>query len=234
MGEYLVLTEMNRLSQRLLDTPSASVNPLQDGGWVGANLTRPFAHRLGDAAKRESGVAALIVGLLSRVSPPAVIRRVVPVDINPVNGVVGWAFSHVSKEAVKGAPSSAHGNAATTVVSPLVVLRVGATGFHVSPAVIRSGSITAVGMTMRQASRNSTLDVEATTGYGLAGFKTSGVYVLLRAAVANALKVCLYAPIFCSRNNKPSSKSLLGKVLKSAHDCLLKMMPNYSKLRLGT
>ena len=224
---------MNWLSQRLFDTPSASVNPLQDGGVVYAKLTRPFAYRLGDAAKRESGVVALVVGLLSRVSPPAVIRRVVPVYINPVNGVVGWAFAHVGKETVKGDPSSAHGNAATAVVSPLVVLLVGATGLHVSPAVVRSGSVTAVGMTVREASCDSAFDVEATAGNGLAGRKAASADRHFFPAVAFAVPVGSRLGRI-SGNDNPSSKSLLGKVLKSAHDYLLDVMPNYSKLRLGT
>lgn len=225
---------MNALCQRTLYAPLGSVDPLENGGVADSSFSGPISQRHGSAIVRKQGVGSLVVALFNRRGPSAVGRLIVAIHINAVNGVLAArALAHVCKEAVKRFPSWRVGDTSTSVVGPLVVPGVGASGFHVAPAVVSSSPVSTIGVAVRQASRNSAFDIETSTGYGFPEGETARCNRGGCTALTNAIPMRSSAPILGSINDNPAPKTPSGKVLKFCHDGPLNLMLNYSKLRLG-
>lgn len=82
-------------------------------------------------------VRALVTRLLLRGGPAAVVRRVVPVDVDPIDRGSSWCSAHIQQECVKVvAPPVTYRNAASAIDR---ILRVGwaiASGLHFAPRPI--------------------------------------------------------------------------------------------------
>jgi hypothetical protein len=104
-------------------------------------LSMPSLHRV-LAAVRYSLLKrpSCVTGLLCACGPTAVGRFVVSAVVNAIKRQLRWTRTHVFIErGVTIAPSLAHSNAATAVVSELFVFRVVATLNHLLPRPIVPG-----------------------------------------------------------------------------------------------
>ncbi len=84
----------------------------------------------------------LVGALLSRISPAAILRRVVTVIIDPVERHSGRAWPHVLQKRIKAIrPSFAHGYAAVSVPLARMVIRVETTSLSLCPRYIFAGLV---------------------------------------------------------------------------------------------
>lgn len=103
-------------SQRAVSRPAQLKTPFQRVVWQ-LDQTRPFSDRASFAAKLHDMIRARVVGLLGECGPAAVLRRVIAIDTDAVQGVSRRAAAHVRKECREAlAPPRAHRDAATAVV----------------------------------------------------------------------------------------------------------------------
>ena len=202
---------------------------------VDASFSAPLSNGHGSAIVREIGISASVIGLLVVVRPLAVVLGVITAVVNSVNGMLtAWALSHISKKPCESLPLGAVSYSTPTVVGPFMVIGVAASGLHIAPAVVGSCSVTAVGMTVTEASCNGSFFVEAATGNRVTEGKANGRNRISIAARADAVPMHSTASIFGFVNNSPAPKSLSRKIAESSHNVLQKVVINYSKLRFGT
>jgi len=236
MGEYQsARAKLDGFRQCPSYAPSASVYPLQDGRAVDASFSTPFGNGHGSSIVREIGIPASVICLLVVVRPLAVFLGVITAVVNSVNGMLtAWALSHISKKTGESLPLCAVGYSAPAVVGPFMVLGVAASSLHIAPAVVGSCSVTAVGMTVTEASCNGSFFVEAATGNRVTEGKANGRNRISIAARADAVPMHSTASIFGFVNNSPAPKSLSRKIAESSHNILQKVMLDYSKPGFGT
>lgn len=99
------------------DGPSRR-EPLSDDTCAKTSQPTPFSDRVRDSVKRNAMITARIVGLLYFSRPTAVLRTVVAVRINTVNGMLrAWLLAHVGKERLEVVPPFADRDAAPAVVT---------------------------------------------------------------------------------------------------------------------
>lgn len=95
------------------------------------DFARPFRDGQRAPVVSQPHVAASISGLLALCSPAAILRRVRPVVVDPVQCVAdGWTRPHVGQKRLKGlAPSVAHGDAASSIPEIAGIARIQTTPF---------------------------------------------------------------------------------------------------------
>ena len=124
-------------SEGFLVRPSA-IEPHGYVDWFNSNLISPVCEGHGAPVVGEVDCFSCVPGLLVGVSPAAVVRRVVTVDVDPVDGgaaVRSWP--HVGIENCEvGIPLIANRYAATTVVFVLLILGIITSRLHVAPVIV--------------------------------------------------------------------------------------------------
>lgn len=119
--------------------------------------------------------------------PAAVLRRVIAIVVDAVNGVfAAWARSHVSKEVFKRSPALADRNAARLVVAEVLAVRVRGAIKDAGPNTVLGGFAHAVRALGSAVSLCKLLFADAATGRREAAFKVLRPRGFLAAAVASA------------------------------------------------
>ena len=226
---------MNAFSQCAINTPASTVYPLENGGVVNADLSRPLGKRLGFPVVSKQRVRTLVVHLIDAVRPSAIARFIVAVVIDALNRVTFWAITHVCVKGSKGLPLWTNGDSTPTINRVLVVVRVAASRLHVAPAVVGSRwllCMTSITNTMLKVSSRGFLVALAAARSGHAFVKTSLVNAFLLPASTKAVPIPMASFVFGPANNRPTTKDLTSEVFEFCHSALQKLCAYYSKLRL--
>lgn len=164
---------------------------------------------IASVVKSDVSVAPCVSGLLSRSGPPAVVWRVIPVDVNSVYRVpCAWAGPHVGMEGGKRvSPPITYGYTAPAIGLEVRVLRVVAPLLHAAPRSVFTGTQTAMSMRGRPASCHFALKAAAT----LSDASPEAVqgYYAKPSTVASALPS---APRVHAPDGNKSSKPLISNI----------------------
>lgn len=188
----------------------ASLNALGYDGSVSAESKAPLPARHGFTVVRDRLVAALVDALHRTTCPSAILRFVVPVNINSINGRFWRTDAHVGNEVFKGrTPSFANSDAAPTVVIESVVAAVEAALNHGAPRVVGGGSKhTVLG---RHLSENTSAGLGVSTSKLVSGNNN-------RATARTLAKPsCMFFVGIDVVDSRKTAKCLTGKVFESCH-----------------
>lgn len=134
------------LGQCPLDGPSEPTQPGLDQLVPHADSFGPLGQGHGLAPELDDAVVPGVIPLRLRIGPAAIAGLVVAVIVDPIDGVLeGWRLAHVLEERIEGCgPSFADANPPSPIrrIHRRAGLR--ATGHHLTPDVIDSGSGLAV------------------------------------------------------------------------------------------
>jgi hypothetical protein len=121
-----------RLSKRLVGRPSAC-ETFSCFCVPNAEQARPLGKRLRFSTKRNPTGHAFIEGLLPASSPPAILRAVRAVVVNPVKRHAKWARPHVRQKGAEVSPARAIADASPAIVQEVRAAGVIAALFHACP-----------------------------------------------------------------------------------------------------
>jgi hypothetical protein len=93
------------------------------------------ANRLPTISNKQFVAPVATVGLVT--NPPAVVRVVARVVVDPVKRCFFWAFAHVGQKVLKVSPALANRNAAPAVSFEIEVVGISASLLHAVPGLIR-------------------------------------------------------------------------------------------------
>ena len=226
---------MNAFSQCAINTPASTVYPLENGGVVNADLSRPLGKRLGFPVVSKQRVRTLVVHLIDAVRPSTIAWFIVAVVVDAVNRVTFWAITHVCVKGSKGLPLWTNGDSTPTINRVLVVVRVLASRFHVAPAVVGSWGCPCVKTSyhpMLKVAPSSFLVPLASARSGHASAQRTTVNLSSVSAIARTNPFNFAPYSVALGENKPAAKSVAAEVKKFAHKTLQKLCVYYSKLRL--
>lgn len=198
--------------ESLCSWPSAFADSLTDDGIRDASSPTPFGNRERESFVRQQMARPLVLLLLAVRRPAAVLRAVMTVIVDAVNGVcVTRSATHVSNKSRKRfAPSVAHCNSTTAVVGELFVSRAETAAAHRLPHPIlgyfaqpvlrgcRNGTLQTVA-----AARNRSPGAKRLCGYG-----SSDATVAFTQPVKDALRRST-----CVSNDKKPPEPFAGEVL---------------------
>lgn len=170
-----------RDGQGIANRPSVIKPPAQSAFGESSN-GGPFGKGMGFAVKLDDAIIALVVGLLCRRGPSAIVRPIVAVCVDAVNRIVAsWAWPHVGVEVIKRfTPTVAHLHTSFAIKVVLRIVWVGASLVHVAPRLIfwRAGHAMLKG---RQTGLTSATSPRSIRSQKLAGNQNGGVAALALA-----------------------------------------------------
>lgn len=180
----------------------------------------PFGEGGGPATRGYPHIVPLVVPLLFRRSPPAVIFTIRPVGVFSVQGVLpGWLRPHVRKEAGRIMPFSAYRNAPPPVVRVTDATRVVASAHHVFPGFMLSRATFPV----RFDRRTHTLIPQAPARLRVPGQQVSPPHPTRCPAGATTL-----AMLFPVGNHKQPGEGPPGKIASFFHAKSVKVFSTLS------
>lgn len=134
-----LLSFTGRLMRNGLLYRPTSTKPVLNGGRVDACSSRPLGNRKRQSIKGDESrilVDALVLTLLKGCRPLAVLRRVVTIVVNPINGQTVRLQPHILHKVIDNTPAATYLDAPATVVSIAYVLRIAASLVHVAKTVV--------------------------------------------------------------------------------------------------
>lgn len=167
---------------RMLDSDVQRVSGAPPGKGAGTDreFTHPFLCRLRSAAQRicELGIVPSVVLLLGGCGPPAVTGFVVPIVVDPIDGMespargaLSWGTRpHVGDEVLEGLPSGADRNPPGAVILELRVMGVLAAAFQLRPGGVFGGPLHAM-FSVRPSLCCTNIALVAPAGFALAAQK---------------------------------------------------------------
>jgi hypothetical protein len=176
--------------KRFLNGPSIAEQPQVQHPVVQAVRPRGVGHSHGRAADINAAIVALIIALLARCSPAAVLWCVWPVDIDSIERVLRRrSAAHVGqKRSVVVAPSIANGDSSSTIVGVVRALLLITTPSGADPCLEFLHSwLVSPRVAMREKSLAMHLDSEAVTATRLSAQKVVSIERLLASAIATTL-----------------------------------------------
>jgi hypothetical protein len=125
-------------TKRAFSTPSGLIDPTGDGVVMQVKLFAPFDKSHSDSTNGDVRCVALIPVLCSPVCPSTILRFIVSVVINAINGVFrGWLKPHIIQKVSETIyPSVTDLDAASAIVNISVVGDIGTSYDHVIPRAI--------------------------------------------------------------------------------------------------
>ena len=199
----------DRLANRVFFAPPG-LQSLGDNVWRPSNAQTPLAAGKGFTIKRYGLMASLITALHRAICPPAIVRLVVSVDVNPVYGSVFRALTHVGKKVLKRLfPSVANCNSSSSVLFKFRVVRVEASLNHGTPSVV--GACPEITMFGHFFSVDAPARLSVSPSQSVCRNNDRAA----ASAFAQPSRV-LFSGINVADNSK-SAKGLTGKVFESCH-----------------
>ncbi len=181
------------------------------------NLT-PCCNSMRINANCNSNICSRIIGLLSTGSPTTILKRVIPIGINTINGFPFWSFPHVTEEILKRLPPPrADTNPTTAVVWICIIIGVFAAFYHLLPKFI----YWCVGHAVRCAVNCCALFSKASTRLRLAAAKAASADNRQCFAAAQAFPVSLAVTVHVRKFlYHKTTKRLVEKIKTWGHGIL--------------
>lgn len=172
-----------------------------------------MSHRLGFTLERKLPVAADIVGLLFSVCPDAVLCSVVPIAVEPLQGMTFWARAHVCSKICEVLPFLREGNASAAVVRVVSKILILTAATHCIPDLPFAG----FGTTVLQGPAPPVVRHRAPTRRRVSNSQITANSLYYSATVAKAAPpdIAIAIPLASVRQNSESAENLSNEVFET-------------------
>lgn len=182
-----------------------------DGSFPKPHAFSPLSFVESDAIYGNEDIGSFIVVLLCARRPPAVVRGVWPIDVNPINRKPCLALTHVSKKIFKNRPPATDCNAPSAIVAEVVCGRVEAPLSHTRPYPVSQSTRETVGSMVCA----NHFEFKAPTRLGLPVAQPFTLNYSGFSAIANTIPARLSAAVICgARHDSEATKRLPSKVFE--------------------
>jgi hypothetical protein len=188
----------------------SGIKPVYQSALGDAKFSGPLTNCLCSAIESDRLTAAAIVILLGACRPSAIVRCVVAIGVDAINGMMRtWSAAHIGKEVLKTVlPSVANSNTAAAIIGVPDVRWGIASGFHGNPRAIFGGPGTTVGC--------DNLTVQTATTRGSALREIAGRNETFCPAFTSAYPTDAAPEMGTLGNDCPTSE-LLSTQIKESH-----------------
>lgn len=131
----MTIPSANGFGKRSINGPLAFIEALVQRAGIHTRSACPLTNRHGSVVVRDVTTVGAVIALFSNGRPSAIVRRVIAVVVNAVDGMFrGWARSHVLIEGIKGiAPTLTNLNAPAAIARVSIYCRIVAAIQHRIP-----------------------------------------------------------------------------------------------------
>lgn len=201
-----------RPGKGVLDCP-ATMKALRDDVIRQPKQALPFANGMRLTIEGNDVICTRVIGLSELYCPTTVLRLIVSIDIDSVDGVLGaWTWTHVGDEvgeSVIPEPTLAHGYSTSSVARKIPVILVSATCLHPTPRHIYGSP--AHGMCLPQSGRKFQPKTPATLDMPRKKRRCCGWRTGVITTRTNAIPA-LGMPSLSHTNDRQTAEGLAGQI----------------------
>lgn len=208
-----------RFTQGVLDCPPKFTETVNDYAYVDALDARPFTDGVSCAKRGKASVSSRVIGLGSGCSPFTIFRRVRPIVIFAIYGMLrAWCWPHIFYKTSCGMqPPFADCNSSCSVVPIAWVARVKTTLSHVFPDSVFPCAFQSV----NKVSRCRAFPLQASTALRVPRLQLFGGKDFKLATVASTVPKDAFTALRVALKDQQSSKLLTSQVYVYSHSVSL-------------